>query len=83
MVRGFKIGVTAWMRGNTTVHDVWQRNYWEHIVRDEPELNRIREYIAANPMRWEMDRLHPGHGLCETPAVYGVGHPGDDADWMV
>ncbi|GAB6110558.1 transposase [Desulfomicrobium salsuginis] len=61
---------------------LWQRNYWEHIVRDEPELNRIREYIASNPVRWEMDRLHPGQELRETRAVYGIGHPADDADWM-
>ncbi len=38
---------------------LWQRNYWEHIVRDEPELNRIREYIGNNPAEWEMDTLHP------------------------
>lgn len=34
----------------------WQRNYYEHIVRNEMELNRIREYIASNPARWEFDR---------------------------
>lgn len=62
---------------------LWQRNYWEHIVRDEAELNRIREYIATNPVRWEMDRLHPGQGLRETSAMYGVGHPADDAGWMI
>ena len=28
---------------------LWQRNYWEHIIRDEMELNRIREYIHINP----------------------------------
>jgi hypothetical protein len=38
---------------------LWQRNYWEHIVRDESELNRIREYIRDNPARWELDKLHP------------------------
>jgi len=36
---------------------LWQRNYWEHIVRDERELNRIREYIRNNPVRWGLDRL--------------------------
>jgi len=36
---------------------LWQRNYWEHIVRDELELNRIREYIVNNPLQWEMDKL--------------------------
>lgn len=34
---------------------VWQRNYWEHIIRNDTELARIRGYIRNNPMRWEMD----------------------------
>jgi REP element-mobilizing transposase RayT len=75
VVRGFKIGVTAWMRSNTTIRDVWQRNYWEHIVRDETELNRIREYIVTNPVQWEMDRLHPDYGdgtAREKPAMFGA-----------
>ena len=35
---------------------LWQRNYYEHIIRNEESLNRIREYILTNPMRWELDR---------------------------
>jgi len=38
---------------------VWQRNYYEHVVRGENELDRIREYIANNPLQWEMDRENP------------------------
>lgn len=38
---------------------IWQRNYYEHIVRDERDLERIRDYIAANPARWEEDGYHP------------------------
>jgi REP element-mobilizing transposase RayT len=34
---------------------VWQRNYFEHIIRNERELGRIRAYIAANPARWQED----------------------------
>jgi putative transposase len=37
----------------------WQRNYWEHVVRDEIDLNRIRQYIENNPMRWHEDQLNP------------------------
>ena len=37
---------------------LWQRNYWEHIVRNEMELNRIRKYIHDNPTQWELDRLN-------------------------
>lgn len=36
---------------------VWQRNYYEHIVRDEGDLNRIREYIESNPDNWADDEL--------------------------
>jgi REP element-mobilizing transposase RayT len=38
---------------------VWQRNYYEHIIRNEDELRRIREYIRLNPMKWELDRENP------------------------
>ncbi len=38
---------------------LFQRNYWEHIVRDEPDLNRIREYIINNPTNWESDENNP------------------------
>lgn len=35
---------------------VWQRNYHEHIIRDEGSLKRIREYIKNNPLTWNLDR---------------------------
>lgn len=38
---------------------LWQRNYYEHIIRDEDKLNLIRQYILENPLRWEMDRENP------------------------
>jgi len=38
---------------------VWQRNYWERIIRDDEELAGIREYIQNNPARWDLDKLHP------------------------
>jgi REP element-mobilizing transposase RayT len=37
----------------------WQRNYWEHVVRNDADLDRIREYIQNNPTRWAEDQLHP------------------------
>ncbi len=33
----------------------WQRNYYERIIRDEKDLNKIREYIKNNPLKWELD----------------------------
>ena len=35
---------------------IWQRNYYEHIIRNEKALNIIRNYIVMNPMQWEADR---------------------------
>jgi len=55
---------------------LWQRNYYEHIVRDERSLNRIREYIAANPLQWEYDRENPvgaGSRAC----------PREDEPWRI
>ena len=37
----------------------WQRNYWEHVIRNEAEMDRIRDYIETNPARWSDDQLHP------------------------
>ena len=55
IVRGFKIGVTKWIRAHTGVREVWQRNYYEHIIRNEAALQRIRAYIEGNPGRWADD----------------------------
>jgi len=38
---------------------LWQRNYYEHIIRDENELNLIRQYIINNPLKWDSDRENP------------------------
>jgi len=37
---------------------LWQRNYWEHIIRNDEDLNLIREYIHNNPAQWELDELY-------------------------
>jgi REP element-mobilizing transposase RayT len=39
---------------------VWQRNYFERIIRDENELQRIQEYILQNPLNWGQDEENPG-----------------------
>jgi len=38
---------------------LWQRNYYERVIRNERELNAIREYIVRNPAHWEEDSEHP------------------------
>ena len=55
IVRGFKIGVTKWVRANTNIYQIWQRNYHEHIIRNEEAYFKIHEYIENNPIRWEED----------------------------
>ena len=65
---------------------LWQRNYWEHVVRDESELQQIREYIRDNPANWASDQLHSCQGTSGTGTtrepVPGYRHCGQDA-WMV
>ncbi len=58
MVRGFKIGVTRWFRAKTDIHKVWQRNYYEHIIRNEDSYLKIADYIQTNPQRWEIDTYY-------------------------
>jgi REP element-mobilizing transposase RayT len=61
MVRGFKSATTARiniMRDAVGV-PVWQRNYYEHIIRGDAELHRIRQYVVDNPRQWASDRENP------------------------
>ncbi len=37
----------------------WHRNYYEHIIRNERSLNKIREYIRDNPAKWQYDKYNP------------------------
>ena len=47
---------------------LWQRNYYEHIIRDEADWNEIRSYISENPLRWELDENHPSRLPAPEPA---------------
>jgi REP element-mobilizing transposase RayT len=51
VVRGFKIGVTKWCHKNTSVHDVWQRDYYEMIIHNKEMENNIINYIRMNPWK--------------------------------
>jgi len=76
VIGGFKIGVTKWCRQYTDIVTVWQRNYYEHIIRNEESLNRIREYIVNNPSRWEIDRGNPHMVLQNGQPLTGQLHKG-------
>jgi hypothetical protein len=58
MVRGFKIGVTKWMKQNTTLTDVWQRSFYEHIIKTEKSHENIASYIVENPINWSKDKFY-------------------------
>ncbi len=62
IVRSYKAAVTQRV---SVLHDasvsvVWQRNYYEHVVRNENERERIFAYIVSNPVRWDSDEENPG-----------------------
>jgi len=57
IVRAFKSAVTRQINlyRNTPGAPVWQRNYYERVIRNEAEMNAVREYIANNPQQWALD----------------------------
>jgi len=61
LVAGFKISTTKRinvLRG-TPGAPFWQRNYYEHVVRNDVDMDRIRTYIRNNPLRWSDDEYNP------------------------
>jgi hypothetical protein len=56
-----------WIKANDRDRSgrVWQRNYYERVIRNDAELNRVREYIAENPMKWQFDSDNPARVLDE------------------
>lgn len=54
MIRGYKSAVTSQLKQQIG-HAVWQRNYYEHIIRDERSYQIIVEYIMNNPLTWQQD----------------------------
>jgi REP element-mobilizing transposase RayT len=59
VVRTFKAVSTRQVRQTAEPSFAWQRNYYEHIIRDDAALERIRDYIVANPRKWELDHFIP------------------------
>jgi len=51
---------------------LWQRNYYEHVIRNENELNRIRQYVIDNPLKWELDRENPAAKAVEPKEPWEV-----------
>jgi REP element-mobilizing transposase RayT len=60
IVRAFKARATVNTRRHAVaMRPIWQRNYYEHVIRNDADLNRIRQYIADNPTNWETDHENP------------------------
>jgi len=53
IIRGFKTGTTKQIG-----YSIWQRNYYEHIIRNNKDYIRIAEYIINNPIRWRKDSFY-------------------------
>jgi REP element-mobilizing transposase RayT len=44
---------------NTPAQPIWQRGYYEHVIRGDRDLDNIRRYIIGNPTKWEIDEENP------------------------
>ena len=57
VIHGFKSSTTRIINAaHITINPIWQRNYYDHIIRDERSLHKIREYIRNNAFTWDCDR---------------------------
>ena len=60
IMQGFKASVTRTSRKRWNDRAFgWQRSFYDHIIRSDAELNRVREYIRNNPLKWAFDRYNP------------------------
>ena len=57
IIRGFKIGVTKYAMQHG-ISFAWQPRFYDHIIRNHHEINRIAEYIENNVARWDLDELY-------------------------
>jgi REP element-mobilizing transposase RayT len=63
IIRTFKAGSTHRIRMAGFVRFAWQRNYYEHIIRTDKELDHIHRYIFDNPAQWALDQENPERAL--------------------
>jgi REP element-mobilizing transposase RayT len=61
IARSYKSVVTRWCRENGHNHFAWQSRFYDHIIRADGSLDRIREYIINNPTKWEEDKNNPAN----------------------
>ncbi|MFH1546729.1 MAG: hypothetical protein ABIE14_05125, partial [Patescibacteria group bacterium] len=56
IINHFKGATKKWADKNDCKYFAWQKNFYDHIIHDENELNRIRDYIFLNPQNWGNDK---------------------------
>jgi REP element-mobilizing transposase RayT len=59
ILRTYKTAVTLACRAAGHTHFAWQTGYYDHVIRDGGELNRVRLYIQNNPAQWALDHENP------------------------
>jgi len=78
IIGGYKSAVTRHAR-RLGFEFAWQPRFWDHIIRNEQEYNRIAQYIKNNPKKWNEDKLNGGKGniVLDFHETYG------EEDWMI
>jgi REP element-mobilizing transposase RayT len=71
IIRAYKSMVSHWCKSNGHDHFRWQRNYYEHVIRNEDDLNEIRKYIMNNPLKWDLDSENPSNSGHKALRPYG------------
>lgn len=61
VVKSFKNVTTKEIKSNGNLNFQWQKSFYDHVIRDEPSLETIREYIINNPLQWELDTENPNN----------------------
>ena len=62
-IAGFKASVTRRADHELNTGNIWQRNYYEHILRDQADYERIASYILDNSLNWDKDKENPKNPL--------------------
>jgi putative transposase len=59
IIGSFKSAVTRRLGKEFNITGIWQRNYYEHVIRNHEDWDRIHRYIEANPSMWVDDDENP------------------------
>ena len=82
IMAGFKASVTSRAKRELNIAGIWQRNYYDHIIRNDRELENIRWYIHNNPLNWQLDRDN-GQNVRKLPPPERVEEYVKDVEEMV